>query len=96
MKQCPACRSDLADDAVACAHCGGSWQPDGSFQAPWEVEMARQAAERGRKVDVAERFGRLGKPIPHWFLESRSGCGVIALLAFAAALTVCIAFVATV
>jgi hypothetical protein len=96
MKQCPACRSDLADDAVACAHCGGSWQPDGGFRTPWEVEMARQVAERERKVDAAEQFGRLGKPIPHWFLESRSGCGITALLAFAAALTVCIALVATV
>ena len=96
MKQCPACRSDLADDAVACSHCGGSWQPDGSFRTPWDAEMARQAAERERKVSAAEQFGRLGKPIPHWFLESRSGCGIIALLAFAAALTVCIAFVATV
>ena len=95
MKQCPECRSDLTDDAVACPNCGGSWQPDGSFQAPWDVEMARQVAKRERKVDAAARFGRLGKPIPHWFLESRSGCGVIALLAFAAALTVCIAFVAT-
>jgi len=96
MKQCPACRSDLADDAVACSNCGGSWQPDGSFRTPWDVEMARQAIERERKVSAAERFGRLGKPIPHWFLESRSGCGLIALVAFAAALTVCIAFVATV
>jgi hypothetical protein len=96
MKQCPACRSDLTDDAVACAHCGGSWQPDGSYRTPWGVEMARLAAERERKVSAAERFGRLGKPIPHWFLESRSGCGIIALLAFTAALTVCIALVATV
>ena len=96
MKQCPACRSDLADDAVACAHCGGSWQPDGGFRAPWDVEMAREAAERERKVSAAEQFGRLGKPIPHWFLESRSGCGIISLVAFTAVLTVCLAFVVAV
>ena len=96
MKDCPGCRAELQDDALSCPHCGGSWQPDGRFQTPWDVEMARQAAKRERKVDAAEQFGRLGKPIPHWFLDSRSGCATIALLAIATALTVCLAFVATV
>jgi hypothetical protein len=96
VKQCPECRSELADDAVACAHCGGSWQPDGGFQTPWDVEMARLAAERERKVEKAERIGRLGKPIPHWFLDSRSGCGAITLAAAAMALAAFLAVVAAV
>jgi hypothetical protein len=74
VKACPACRSELPDDAVACAHCGGSYQPDGSFTTPFDAEMAAMAAEREKKVERAEGFGRLGKPIPHWFLDDKSGC----------------------
>lgn len=36
--------------------------------------MARMAEEREDKVSRAERFGKLGRPIPHLFLDSRSGC----------------------
>jgi hypothetical protein len=74
MKPCPSCRTELADDALTCPHCGGSYQPDGSFRTQWDVDMARMAAEREDKVSRAERFGKLGRPIPHLFLDSRSGC----------------------
>jgi hypothetical protein len=74
VRECPGCRSELADDALTCAYCGGSFAPDGSFKTPWDVEMAKMAAAREEKLSRAERFGRLGKPIPHLFLESRSGC----------------------
>jgi len=74
MKECPACDSELPDDALTCRIRGGSYQPDGSFKTPWDVDMARLAVERERKVESAKRFGRLGKPIPHLFLESKSGC----------------------
>ena len=82
MKPCPACGSELPDKALACPHCGGSYLPDGSFKTPWDVEMAKQVAERERKVDAAEKFGMLGKPIPHMLLESKSGgclVGVVTL-----------------
>ena len=59
---------------LTCPHCGGSYDPDGGFKTPWDVEMARLAAEREDKLSRAERFGRLGRPIPHLFLDSRSGC----------------------
>jgi len=87
MKECPTCGSPLPDNAVSCAHCGGSWQPDGSFQTLWDAEMARMAAERERKVSVAEQFGKLGKPHPHFFLEDK-GCLVatLALVVVVAAL----------
>lgn len=78
MKECPACRSQLADDAITCSNCGGSYDVDGGFEAPWDVEMARLTAERERKVESAEHFGSLGKPHPHFFLESK-GCLVFAL-----------------
>ncbi len=35
--------------------------------------MERAAAERQRKVDAAEAFGRLGRPHATLFLESKSG-----------------------
>ncbi len=87
MKECPACGSRLPDDATSCAHCGGSWQPDGSFQTPGDAEMARMATAREHKVSVAEQFGKLGKPHPHFFLEDK-GCLVaaFALVVVAAAL----------
>ena len=81
MKECPACRSDLEDDALSCAVCGGSYLPDGSFQAPWDVEMARAAQDRARKSEAAERIGMLGRPLPHLFLDSGSGCVVMMLAA---------------
>jgi len=84
MKPCPACRSELPDDALTCPKCGGSYQPDGGFQTPWDVEMAKQAAERERKVERAERFGALGKPHTEFFLEKKSGCLVAALFALSA------------
>ena len=80
MKQCPACRAELPDDAAACVRCGGWWLPDGSFHTRWDEEMARMAAERQRKVERAERLGRLGRPLPLWFLDGRSGCGVVAVV----------------
>jgi hypothetical protein len=83
VKQCPACGAELPADASACAHCGGWWLPDGSFHTPWDEEMARRAAERQRKVEWSERLGRLGRPLPLWFLDSRSGCGVVAAVAIA-------------
>jgi hypothetical protein len=87
VKECPGCRSELPDDASTCARCGGSYRPDGSFRTPWDVDMARMAAEREAKVSRAERFGKLGRPIPHLFLNSRSGCllplMVVALLPLA-------------
>lgn len=73
MKKCPACHAELPDKAIACPQCGGSYQPDGSFRTVWEADMERAAAERQRKVDAAEAFGRLGKPHTTLFLESRSG-----------------------
>jgi hypothetical protein len=82
VKECPGCRSELPDDASTCARCGGSYQPDGSFTTPWDVEMARMAAERDEKVSRAERFGKLGRPLPHLFLDCRSGC-LLALLVVA-------------
>jgi hypothetical protein len=81
MKECPACRTALDDDAQSCPVCGGSYRPDGSFQAPWEVEMARAEQDRARKSELAERLGILGRPLPHLFLDSRSGCGVVMLAA---------------
>ena len=78
MKQCPACRAELPDDAPACARCGGWWLPDGSFHTRWDDEIARRTAERERKVVRAERLGRLGRPLPLWFLDGRGGCGLVA------------------
>jgi len=43
MKPCPSCRSELPDDALTCLHCGGSYQPDGSFKTPRDADMARLA-----------------------------------------------------
>ena len=73
MKQCPACHAELSDEAVACPNCGGSYRPDGRFVTPWDAEMDRLAAERERKLDGAEAFGRLGRPHTTLFLESKSG-----------------------
>ena len=81
MKQCPACRAELPDDASSCVRCGGWWLPDGSFHTSWEEEMARATAERARKLERAERLGRLGRPLPLWFLDGRPGCGVFAVTA---------------
>jgi hypothetical protein len=86
VKHCPGCSAELADNAVACAHCGGSYQPDGGFRTPWDAEMARLAAERDDKVARAERFGALGKPVPHLFLEGRTGC-LLSLLVLAGVVT---------
>jgi hypothetical protein len=94
VKECPGCRSQLPDDASTCARCGGSYRPDGSLMTTWDVDMAKMAAEREDKVARAERFGKLGRPIPHLFLDGRSGCLlsliVVALLplAIGAALSV--------
>jgi hypothetical protein len=78
--ECPACRADMSDDAAECPHCGVRHEPDSGDQASWEAEMARMVAERERKADTAERLGRFGRPIPHWFLDGRSGCGTIVLV----------------
>ena len=51
--------------------------------------MDRLAAERERKLDSAEAFGRLGRPHTTLFLESKSGgClpTALALIAIATAL----------
>ena len=80
MKECPVCRASLADNATVCSRCGGKYEPDGD-KASWEAEMARMVAERERKGETAERLGRFGRPIPHWFLDGRSGCGTITLIA---------------
>ena len=77
MKECPACRTELPDNAVSCPYCGGSYAPDGTFNTSWDVEMARLKAERERKVERAEQFGKLGKPHPHFFLEEKSGGGCL-------------------
>jgi hypothetical protein len=53
--------------------------------------MARAGAERERRVEAAERFGRLGRPLPHWFLDGRSGCGAITLVAVAVVALVALA-----
>jgi hypothetical protein len=79
VKQCPACRAELPDEAFACARCGGWWLPDGSFHTRWDDEIARRTAERQRKLERAERLGRLGRPLPLWFLDGRGGCGMVAL-----------------
>jgi hypothetical protein len=81
VKKCPACHAELPDEAVACPGCGGSWQPDGSFQTVWERDAERLAAERERKVDAAEAFGRLGRPHTTLFLESKSGGCLVAVIA---------------
>jgi hypothetical protein len=83
VKQCPACRAELSDDAVSCVRCGGWWLADGSFHTPWDEEMAQKVAQRTRKLERAERLGRLGRPLPHWFLDGRSGCGLPAVVAVA-------------
>jgi hypothetical protein len=81
MKQCPACHADLPDNAVGCANCGGSYLPDGRFETKWEAQMDELVAERERKVQRAEAFGRLGKPHTSFFLEDKAGgCLVAALL----------------
>ena len=56
--------------------------------------MARVKAAQRRKTAVAERLGRFGRPLPHWFLDGRSGCGTVALAALAAVLTSLAAFAA--
>jgi hypothetical protein len=86
MKPCPSCRSELPDNALTCPQCGGSWQPDGSFKTPWDVEMARMVGERERKVQRAQRFGAWGKPHTHFFLEKESGC-LVGILIVAITLT---------
>jgi hypothetical protein len=79
VKECPACRANLPDDATACPQCRGTLAPGGDDKVSWEAEMARMVAERERKGDAAERLGRLGRPLPHWFLDGRSGCGAVTL-----------------
>ena len=82
MKKCPACHSELPDNAMTCPSCGGSYLPDGSFRTEWDAEMDRLAVERERKVRRAEAFGRLGRPHTSFFLEDRAGgCLVGAVLA---------------
>jgi hypothetical protein len=56
VKECPACHGAIPDRALSCPQCGGSYQPDGSFKTPWDVEMARLAVERERKVERAEKL----------------------------------------
>jgi Zn-finger nucleic acid-binding protein len=85
MKQCPACHAELEDRAVACPNCGGTYLPNGQFQTRWEAEMGRMVAERERKVERAERFGRWGRPHTTFFLEDKAGCLLPALV-----LVVCI------
>jgi len=92
MKECPACHAELRDNAVSCPNCGGSYLPDGKFETCWEADMARMVAERERKVDRAERFGRWGRPHTRFFLEDKAGCLVsvlaltLTIVALAAAL----------
>jgi hypothetical protein len=73
VKECAVCRASLADNATVCSRCGGKYDPDGGDKASWE-------AERERKGERAERLGRFGRPLPHWFLDGRSGCGTITLV----------------
>ena len=84
MKPCPACHAELPDEAVTCPQCGGAWQPDGSFRTRLETDMDRLAAERERKVESAEAFGRLGRPHTAFFLEDRSGGCLVAAVALVA------------
>jgi len=86
MATCPACGSTMPVNTVVCPCCGGSYLPDGSFREPWADEMARMVAEREKKVERAQRFGAWGKPIPHFFLENKSGC-LVAILLLAALAT---------
>ena len=72
MKNCPACHAELPDKAVACPNCGGTYLPDGRFQTTWEADMGRMVAERERKVERAERFGRWGRPHTTFFLEGKA------------------------
>ena len=74
MKNCPVCHAELPDKAVACPNCGGTYLPDGRFQTTWEADMGRMVAERERKVERAERFGRWGRPHTTFFLEGKAGC----------------------
>jgi hypothetical protein len=86
MKRCPACHAELSDGAIACPNCGGTYLPDGKFQTSWEANMAQMVADRERKVDWAERFGRWGRPHTTFFLEDKAGCLVAGLV-----LVICIA-----
>jgi hypothetical protein len=95
VKECPVCRASLADNAAECPFCGVKREPDGGDKASWEAEMARMVAERERKGERAERLGRFGRPLPHWFLDGRSGCGMITLIV-AVALAACVAVVVAV
>ena len=57
--------------------------------------MERAAAERERKVDAAEAFGRLGRPHTALFLESKSGgCLPTALALIATVIVLASALVA--
>ncbi|HEY5168082.1 MAG TPA: zinc ribbon domain-containing protein [Thermoleophilia bacterium] len=85
MKRCPACHAELSDGAIACPNCGGTYLPDGKFQTSWEANMAQLVAERERKVERAERFGRWGRPHTRFFLDDKAGCMLPALI-----LVVCI------
>jgi len=86
----------MADDAVVCAHCGGSYLPDGTFRTSWDAEMDRMAAARERKVERAEAFGRLGRPHTTFFLEERSGsCLLVVLAAIACASALAVALART-
>jgi hypothetical protein len=74
MKKCPACQTELSDKAIGCPNCGGAYLPDGRFQTSWEANMAQMVAERERKVERAERFGRWGRPHTRFFLDGEAGC----------------------